>query len=131
MLFIRHETMLKNKLPANPSYCPGCNRTESILKCLGSIPASDTFAGRTLEQPISTGFLYRCRDCGLRFRYPQLEIEELNRLYNEGELEHWKKSSEQRTDWAISQDWLYRYCRRDVSILDIGCFAGDFLESLG
>lgn len=120
----------KDNQPVPPAFCPGCKQTEAALKCLGPIPASDTFAGRALGEPISGGFLYSCNECSLRFRHPSFQLKELNRLYKAGNVQHWSQGCEQRTDWAIARDWIHCHCSRDISILDIGCFTGGFLGSL-
>lgn len=51
------------------SLCPDC---EGNVEPIGSIPATDVFAGRTLERLLSGGFLYCCRQCSLGFRWPRL-----------------------------------------------------------
>ena len=87
-------------------YCPTCGPRNQNLRCLGNIPACDTFADRTLSESILGDALYECLICALKFRYPQLQASELNRLYREGRVDHWSVSEDKRKDWKIARHFF-------------------------
>jgi SAM-dependent methyltransferase len=64
------------------------------------------------------------------FRYPTLPKSLLDRLYSQGSEEAWPTPSAQRVDWAIARAELAKW-RDGGSILDIGCYDGRFLLTLG
>ena len=97
---------------------------------IGSIPATDMFAGRSLDRPIPGGALYQCRGCLLGFRWPRLDKEELDRLYANGDELTWTASAPSRRDWCIARDWVEQTLAEGSSLLDVGCFDGGFLEPL-
>jgi 2-polyprenyl-3-methyl-5-hydroxy-6-metoxy-1,4-benzoquinol methylase len=66
----------------------------------------------------------------LFFRWPRLSKAELDELYKEADLDHWRYESDNRVDWQIAARWLNRNSFQGT-ILDIGCFGGEFLECLG
>jgi SAM-dependent methyltransferase len=112
-----------------PSVCPSC--TSYRLVRVGKIPASDLFAGRRLTRPLDGGYLYRCCDCHLSFRFPILPETEISTLYQEGSADAWVCEAARREDWKIANKWIGQLLRPGMSILDVGCFDGTFLESLG
>ncbi|NNM80276.1 MAG: class I SAM-dependent methyltransferase [Gallionella sp.] len=107
--------------------CPDCGGEAALI---GPIPATDVCAGNTLEQPLRGGWLYRCRQCLLGFRWPRLGKRELDALYEQGSESAWTASASERRDWCIAQCWLEEKLRPGGSILDVGCFDGGFLEPL-
>lgn len=107
--------------------CPDCSGQTRLI---GSIPATDIFAGRSLERPLPGGNLYRCRRCLLGFRWPRLAKDELDALYKEGDESAWSRSGDSRADWLIARDWLSQGLPEGSRILDVGCFDGGFLEPL-
>jgi len=107
--------------------CPDCAGDVGLI---GSIPATDVFAGRVLARPLSSGLLYRCRQCLLGFRWPRLGKDELDALYEQGNELTWTASVESRRDWRIARVWVEQSVPAERQILDVGCFDGGFLEPL-
>ena len=101
------------------------------VSLIGAIPSAIRFAGRLLSTPLAGGNLLRCHVCGLTFRYPRLDKAELDALYRQGSDAHWKASPEDRVDWHIADQWFSRYVPRDGTVLDVGCWDGGFLRSIG
>jgi len=109
--------------------CPSCN--SSKVRNMGAIPPSASFAGRVLDRPLPGGFLYRCNSCGLGYRHPRPSKARLNELYQAGRDDTWSAIDEaDRKDWAIARQWIGDL-GQPGDILDVGCFSGDFLLSLG
>lgn len=108
--------------------CPSCKTLN--LSRLGGIAATDVFAGRSLSRPLLGGELFRCNDCRLYFRHPRLSKEELDGLYRLGQANNWEDHLSNRNDWRIAADWI-RQEGKGRKILDIGCYDGGFLDSLG
>ena len=81
---------------------------------------------------MSGGFLYRCKGCGLGFRFPRLSKAELDELYRGGSPSAWEHGAcTNRPDWdmaraAFRDRFAGRFC-----VLDVGCFDGAFLCSVG
>lgn len=111
----------------NEVRCPDCSSQATLI---GPIPVTNIFAGRILEQPLSGGSLYRCQQCSLGFRWPRLSKSELDRLYEQGNVQTWLESPQGRRGWIIARGWLEKVLLRGKSILDIGCFDGGFLKPL-
>ena len=111
-----------------PVPCPSCSSDQTLL--LGEIPSTNLFAGRILTAPLSGGFLYECKTCFLLFRFPRLPGSHFNSLYRQADIATWSARSEERRDWIIAATWLKSAVERGM-ILDVGCFDGGFLESLG
>lgn len=108
--------------------CPDCGNSAHAV---GPIPATDVFAGCTLGQAIPGGWLYRCQECQLGFRWPRLGKDELDTLYVQGDDWTWTASDlGRRRDWRIARGWLEETLGSGSSILDVGCFDGGFLEPL-
>ena len=109
--------------------CPSCG--DSRVKKVGAIPDSANFAGRSLEQPLPGGSLYRCGSCGLGYRHPLLSRDHLNHLYESGDNSIWfTPEGEVRNDWITATRWIREHGQTG-SVFDIGCLQGDFLVSLG
>ena len=109
--------------------CVCCGSEAVVL--VGAIPPATTFAGRKLDQPLQGGDLIRCLLCGLAFRYPRLDKVDLDALYLMGDADNWQTPVAARRDWQIASQWIARYLKPDSLILDVGCFDGGFLRSLG
>jgi SAM-dependent methyltransferase len=107
--------------------CPDCS---GDAKLIGLIPATDVFAGRSLERPLPGGSLYRCRRCLLGFRWPRLAKDELDALYKGGNETTWSTPLDSRADWHIAREWIAQLVPMGSRILDVGCFDGGFLEPL-
>jgi SAM-dependent methyltransferase len=109
-----------------PVKCRLCGATR--IKCLGTIPDSDFFAGRVLPQPIGGGRLWRCESCLSMFRHPVLPNSVYLRLYAEGAEDEWT-ADHGRQDLAIVRRIIAEKARPGA-VLDVGCGAGDFLLTL-
>lgn len=107
--------------------CPDCGGSTRLL---GPIPAADAFAGRALERPLAGGFLYRCVQCSLGFRWPRLSKAELDVLYSQGSETAWSAQARSRPDWRIARSWIQAMVPLGGLILDVGCFEGSFLQPL-
>ncbi len=108
--------------------CPSCASDE--LRYIGAIPPCSLFAGHTLEVPLGGGGLYECLACLMFFRFPQHSPQELSALYASGSAENWPATTESRADWRLIRDWIL--AKKGVKrILDVGCYDGRLLESLG
>lgn len=107
--------------------CPDCGNSVDLI---GFIPSGDVFAGRVMERPLNGGQLYRCRNCSLGFRWPQLSKRELDSLYEQGDKLAWSAPKNSRKDWRTARDWIRQSLPVNNRILDVGCFAGGFLEPL-
>jgi SAM-dependent methyltransferase len=97
---------------------------------LGPLPRLhwNLFGGQRLGRSLEAGRLWRCPQCDLRFRYPYLPQNELTDLYKDLPPSVWG-AQEPRKVWRE----IVAYCDRfgvRKSIVDIGCFAGDFLHWL-
>lgn len=109
-------------------FCPSCNSNELIW--IGKIPSANCFAGKILDQPLPGGNLYRCSSCHFYFRWPRLQKEQLDILYQEGNINNWQYEYKNRKDWQIAAQWLNTKLRQG-RVLDTGCFDGRFLTYLG
>jgi len=112
---------------AEPIRCPDCDCPADQI---GDIPATDHFAGRTLNQLIEGGGLYRCQHCFLGFKWPHLPKSQLDTLYAQGANSTWTSAGKRRADWCIGRDWIRQACQKGGRILDVGCFDGGFLQPL-
>lgn len=113
---------------AHCAHCPSCGAAGPVR--LGPIPASPRFAGNLLPHAIPGGNLYRCTGCALWFRHPRLSPAALGLLYAYGSPQAWSGESSPRPDWALIRAHLRRFLPRG-RVLDVGCFDGELLASLG
>lgn len=111
-----------------PLGCPSCENDK--ISCIGVIPSTNVFAGRILSEPLDGGKLFRCLSCHLHFRFPRMPKSKLDELYRLGEENNWANQPVDRKDWHIAGNWIASNYERG-SVLDVGCFAGKFLEFLG
>lgn len=109
--------------------CPSCNLP--TIELVGSLVDADAFAGQVLQSTISGGNLYCCTSCNLFFRWPRLLQTDLKELYQHASNSHWNYKSGFRPDWAFAQEMINKTkADEQQNILDIGCWDGNFLESL-
>jgi SAM-dependent methyltransferase len=109
-----------------PVTCRLCDAPR--IRCLGTIPDSDYFAGRVLRYPIDGGHLWRCDSCQSMFRHPVLPSSAYLRLYADGAEDEWRADCG-RQDLAIIRRIIAEK-PRPSGVLDVGCGAGDFLLTL-
>ncbi len=107
-----------------------CCGSDAIVS-VGKIPPSIRFAGRLLSRPLPGGYLFKCRVCRLAFRYPRLGKSELDALYSKGNVENWQSAPAARADWRNARLWVSQHLATGGSILDVGCFDGGFLKTVG
>lgn len=107
--------------------CPSCGSGGELL---GIIPGSNSFAGRHLDSVLPGGKLWRCTVCNLVFRFPRLGKQMLDDLYRQGHPDSWSEQAGARADWQIVKEILAEHPKLK-RILDVGCFDGRLLDSLG
>src|SRR5205809_5137953 len=114
----------KSRAGSEPE-CKSCGSTTVID--LGPLPELvPTFGGQMCSVQHEPGRLWRCRHCDLYFRFPYLTQVELTALYQDLPDSVWSTAGENNYAWKR----IGRLCERfaaNKKILDIGCFAGDFL----
>ena len=115
--------------------------TRSCCEC-GSLDVADCGACRpygdavSLKQdaepsaPLDPGRLYFCRSCGLGFRYPASDAEQLSRLYSQLDSTRWKYDPNQMCSWLGAAAFLKKHLAPSARVLDIGCYDGAFLQTL-
>lgn len=115
------------KAPLVPA-CPSCAETNP--RRIGALPAVGVFAGHDAPGVLAASSLYRCVGCGLLFRHPVLAAHEYDALYGNAGAACWSGEQE-RTDWALIQDYLARSVAAGARVLDFGCHTGGLLKRLG
>jgi hypothetical protein len=60
-----------------------------------------------------------------------MEKAELDALYRQVDVEHWPSTPDTGSDWRIARKWLSERMTNASSILDVGCWTGAFLQSVG
>ncbi|MGR3220980.1 MAG: class I SAM-dependent methyltransferase [Candidatus Anammoxibacter sp.] len=108
--------------------CVSCK--SSLVRLIGEIPAASNFAGNTPVTPIKGGNLYECKTCYLLFRYPRISQNDRDNLYTLADEDKWSSYEEERVDRKIASNWIYKL-PKNSTVLDVGCFDGQFLENLG
>ena len=107
--------------------CPACQSTH--LRDLGPLPEPPpTFGGEPFPSRPGPGNLWHCLNCHLRFRAPYLSQAELTALYEALPDSVWS-TSEDRAFWKNVRALCERHSP-GRSILDVGCFNGDFLDRM-
>ncbi len=120
--------MTRKPGPPNPGVeaCPACGAT-SVL-CLGALPGPPAGAVRFSTGIMPPAWLFECPGCTLRFRAPippsTTILSQYERLHAE---DHWPGTV--RPVWDAIRRTVEAAPTRTV--LDVGCFRGDFLEWLG
>ena len=115
------------RLESAPSGCPSCGSAD--LRFLGpSSFISWSECEEVADLRELSGGLYRCSVCDLIFRWPRPGALALDRAYRRIPVTSW--AHEDPPHWRRMAD-LIRIHVRNSKVLDIGCFRGDFLASLG
>lgn len=114
-------------LETAPTGCPSC--ASAKLRFLG--PSS--FVSWSECQEVAdlrklSGGLYRCQVCDLVFRWPRPDSLALDRAYRSIPITSWVH--EGPPHWTKAAN-LIRTHAPNLNVLDVGCFRGDFLVSLG
>ena len=124
------ETMQKNKRGAERfKFKPSCRLCgHAPCDSLGSIADSDMFAGRITDLPISGGQLWHCCDCDSMFRYPVLSEDEYLALYETVNSEIWEDDTLRKDQILVHS--AISHVIKSGKILDVGCYAGQFLAAL-
>ena len=107
--------------------CPDCGSPE--LAFLGVLPDTDIFAGKRLDTLLHGGSLYSCSRCSLLFRFPMLEAERYQHLYDNSLAEAWTLD-ESRLDQKLISQYVSTNLASGSRVLDVGCYSGALLGSL-
>lgn len=114
----------------NPSLCrcPQCGG--SVLEDLGELPDCNQFMGKDVER-LPGGSLLFCKKCLLRFRYPVLSENLLNKLYDQADVTNWDGGpSSERKDFSLAVKFIVNNIAPGHKVLDVGCYTGDLLAKL-
>jgi SAM-dependent methyltransferase len=108
--------------------CPSCHASATIDR--GPLPAfgTDTFGGQPIATRLAPGQLHECATCGLLFRSPYLDQQTLTSMYRDLPVTVWA-ATEPRPYWPRVAE-LMEANSPSASVLDVGCFSGDFLAWL-
>ena len=108
--------------------CPCCESKE--LFEIGKLPDSQWFAGTRLEQPLPGGWLYRCRNCHLKFRNPVQTADVYAQLSDNAATTTWSGETV-RADWDLISAYIAKTLPHGGNVLDFGCYTGGLLAQLG
>lgn len=106
--------------------CRICGDGEAIS--LGRIPDTGEFAGQPVSPSIKGGGLWKCKGCGSMFRYPTMQENEYLAYYERISGSIWVGGETWRNDILMIKNYLLGHA--GGSILDIGCYVGELLESI-
>ena len=87
------------------------------------------FLGQPLDEKVDAGFLYRCDNCSLLFRWPMPDANALLAYYGGLDKDEWWQHEPEREVWRYVELQL-----QDIpapSVLDVGCFRGNMLREIG
>lgn len=107
--------------------CPSCGTTNPT--CVGRLPDSEWFSGTRLTHPLPGGYLYRCRECRLKFRYPIQTSATYSALYDNAKTNTWQ-SNTLRPDWDLIIEQIKAHAPLGGRVLDFGCYSGGLLSKL-
>lgn len=106
--------------------CRVCGHGEA--ESLGQIPDCGEFAGQLVTPSIKGGELWCCKDCGSMFRHPTLSSSNYISLYENAPSTVWVEGEVERNDFEAIYTYLESH--HGGSILDVGCYSGNFLAGL-
>lgn len=109
--------------------CPCCASRQ--VRCRGILPEVGAFAGVPMEPALRSAALYVCADCGLQFRWPSPDGQELGRLYARSSSTVWETAPGRppRPDHDRVRTLVAQACPRG-RLLDVGCHDGAFLAAI-
>jgi SAM-dependent methyltransferase len=96
---------------------------------VGTLPNTIAFAGKRLSAELPGGSLWHCSKCGFAFRSPLLSDDAYVDLYENGSLDIWDVE-QRRADFDLIRNYIDVHLSACTSIVDIGCYTGQFLSSL-
>lgn len=99
-----------------------------VAESFGRISDCGEFAGQQVSPPIKGGELWCCKDCGSMFRHPTLSSSDYISLYEKAPNTVWVEGKMERNDFKTIYTCLGGHI--GGSILDVGCYSGDFLAGL-
>lgn len=106
--------------------CPACGAASA--RCLGALPGPRAGVARFETGVVPPAWLFECPECTLRFRAPippsATILSQYERLHAE---DHWPATV--RPVWDAIR--LLAEAAPTRTVLDVGCFRGDFLAWLG
>ena len=111
----------------HPPKCRQCTSTQTRNR--GTLPKGRKFADQSLNPPLPGGNLYECANCRLVFRYPILQESEYEALYETVSGEYWESNGLRGDQRKICDVIRQRFS--SGKILDVGCYDGALLSSLG
>lgn len=110
------------------SCCPVC--TNSTVIDRGQLPEilPYTFGDSKVDIFLEAGHLFHCFNCGLYFRYPYVCQPALVKLYKNLPATVWE-CREPSLQWPFIFKLMQLYSA-NKTVIDVGCFCGDFLRWL-
>lgn len=113
----------------------GSSRVQRLVDCQLALPGIGLpDQEKQLITAHSGGALYRCHECKLGFRFPQLTEQELQVLYSAMPTRRWKYDPTKNIAWDLARRWLLKQPQPPSGslrkLLDVGAFDGVFLSSL-
>jgi len=108
--------------------CPACANSKVINR--GPLPEilPYTFGSIKVDTALVVGCLFHCSNCGLYFRYPCVSQSTLDKLYKNLPAAVWECKGP-RLHWPFIFKLMQLYSA-DRTVLDVGCYRGDFLRWL-
>ena len=127
-MMARPSPLYPDSLGGNSISCKSCNA--SAVRDCGPLPPvmPGVFGGIYRGHRLEAGHLWHCPSCDLFFRSPYASQETLNELYETLPSSVWH-AAEPRPCWKD----IIRFCEQHAgnqTILDVGCFSGDFLACM-
>jgi SAM-dependent methyltransferase len=124
---VAHMAVTKSRF-SSATGCPACRGL--TVHNEGALPrlAPNIFGGRRVNAVLKPGCLLHCIECDLRFRFPYVSQATLNKLYEKLPSTVWE-CTEPRSYWPQILKLMARYSPNQT-VLDVGCFRGDFLTWL-
>lgn len=108
--------------------CPSCSNRN--IHFIGEICSYPYTIGIYPGDILNDAGLYGCNECHLCFRWPCPPKSKLDRLYKDRTTADWNINVARRKDWLLAKNHLDSLVAPG-KILDVGCWDGSFLQSLG